>query len=115
MAGRRAEARAAYERIPKNDQRTLRITLAYARHAANAGDAKLALSMLKAHFERTKSDGHPVARALQDQIEAGERPELLITHARPKGWPKLSTAWARRSPGEGGSASAPSTCSSRSI
>ena len=35
--------------------------------------------MLKAHFERTKSDGHPVARALQEQIEAGERPELLIT------------------------------------
>ena len=40
---------------------------------------KLALSMLKAHFERTKSDGHPVARALQEQIEAGERPELLVT------------------------------------
>ena len=78
-AGRRAEARAAYERIPKNDQRTLRITLAFARHAANSGDAKLALSLLKAHFERTKNDGHPVARALQDQIEAGERPELLVS------------------------------------
>ena len=58
----RAEARAAYERIPKNDQRTLRIALAYATHAANGGDPKLALSVLKAHFERTKSDGHPVAR-----------------------------------------------------
>ena len=78
QAGRRAEARAAYERIPKNDQRTLRITLAYARHAANGGDAKLALSLLKAHFERTKSEGHPVARALQEQIEAGERPDLLV-------------------------------------
>ena len=77
-AGRRTEARTAYDRIPKNDQRTLRITLAYARHAANAGDPKLALSLLKAHFEKTKSDGHPVARALQDQIEAGERPDLLV-------------------------------------
>ena len=78
QAGRRAEARAAYERIPKNDQRTLRMTLAYARHAANAGDPKLALSVLKAHVERVKSEGHPIARALQEQIEAGERPELLI-------------------------------------
>jgi len=77
-AGRRVEARAAYDRIPKNDQRTLRITLAYARHAANAGDPKLALSVLKAHFEKTKSEGHPVARALQDQIEAGDRPDLLV-------------------------------------
>jgi len=79
QAGRSAEARAAYERIPKNDQGTLRITLAYAQHAAHAGDAKLALSVLKAHFEKTKNDGHPVARALQEQIEAGRRPELLIT------------------------------------
>jgi tetratricopeptide (TPR) repeat protein len=79
QAGKSAEARAAYERIPKNDQRTLRITLAFARHAAHGGDTKLALSVLKAHFEKTKSDGHPVARALQEQIEAGSRPQLLIT------------------------------------
>src|SRR5262249_4366294 len=78
QAGRRAEARAAYERIPKNDQRTLRITLAYAQSAAHGGDAKLALSALKAHFEKAKSDGHPVARALQEKIEAGERPPLLV-------------------------------------
>ena len=78
QAGRRAEARAAYDRIPKNDQRTLRVALAYARHAASAGDAKLALSVLKANADRTKNDGHPVARVLLEQIEAGERPELLI-------------------------------------
>src|SRR6201999_2601925 len=47
QAGRRAEARAAYERIPKNDQRTLRISLAYARHAANASEPKLAQTILK--------------------------------------------------------------------
>ena len=78
QAGRRAEARAAYERIPKNDQRTLRVTLAYAQHAASAGDPKLALSILKAHAEKTKTDGHPLVRALQERIEAGERPGLLI-------------------------------------
>ena len=79
QAGRTSEARAAYERIPKNDQRTLRITLAYARSAGHVGDQKLALSLLKAHFERTKNDGHPSARALQEQIEAGERTPLLIS------------------------------------
>jgi len=81
QAGRTAEARAAYERIPKNDQRSLRITLAFAQHAAHTGDTRLALSMLKAHFEKSKSEGHPVARALQERIEAGERPELLISSA----------------------------------
>jgi tetratricopeptide (TPR) repeat protein len=79
QAGRRGEARAAYERISKNDQRTLRVTLAYARHAANAGDTKLAQSVLKAHFDRAKGEGHPVAKALQAQIDNGERPELLVT------------------------------------
>jgi len=79
QAGRRADARAAYERMPKNDQRTLRVALAYARHAANAGDPKLGLGVLKAHFERANNnEGHPVARALRDQIEAGEKPELLV-------------------------------------
>ena len=79
QAGRRTEARAAFERIPKNDQRTLRIALAFTRHAANAGDIKFAQSILKAHFERSKSEGHPMARALEAQIEGGQRPELLIT------------------------------------
>jgi tetratricopeptide (TPR) repeat protein len=78
QAGRHGEARAAFERMPKNDQRTLRVSLAYARSAANAGDGKLALSVLKAHAERLKSEGHPIARALQEQIEAGDRPGLLI-------------------------------------
>jgi len=40
---------------------------------------KLAQTILKAHFDRAKSDGHPVARALEVQIEAGQRPELLVT------------------------------------
>jgi tetratricopeptide (TPR) repeat protein len=78
VGGRRAEARAAYERIPANDQRTLRITLAFARHAANAGDGKLAQRALKAHFDKAKGDGHPEARALQNQIDAGTQVPLLV-------------------------------------
>jgi tetratricopeptide (TPR) repeat protein len=80
LAGRTSEARASYSRIAKNDQRILRVALAYARHAANAGDTKLAQSILNAHFERAKSgDGHPYARALLGEIEAGMRPPLLIS------------------------------------
>ncbi|HEY1245557.1 MAG TPA: tetratricopeptide repeat protein [Hyphomicrobiaceae bacterium] len=79
LAGRTAEARASYSRISKNDQRILRVALAYARHAANSGDPKLAQSILKAHFERAKGEGHPYARALRAEIEAGRRPSLLIT------------------------------------
>jgi tetratricopeptide (TPR) repeat protein len=78
VAGRPAEARAAYERIAKNDQRALRITLAFAGSAGHAGDAKLAQSILNAHLERAKGEGHPNARALLAQIEAGQRPELLV-------------------------------------
>ena len=78
QAGRRSEARTAYERMSKNDQRTLRVALAYARSVASAGDARQATNVLKAHAERTKNDGHPMARALQEQIDAGTRPELLV-------------------------------------
>lgn len=78
VAGRTADARAAYERIAKNDQRTLRISLAYASHAGHAGDAKLAQNIINAHLERTKSEGHPSIRALLGQIEAGKRPDLLV-------------------------------------
>jgi tetratricopeptide (TPR) repeat protein len=78
VSGRRGDARAAYERIPANDQRTLRITLAFARHAANGGDGKLAQRILKAHFDKAKADGHPEAKALQEQIEAGAEVPLLV-------------------------------------
>ena len=82
QAGRRAEARAAYERIPKNDQRTLRITLAYARHAANAGDAKLALSVLKAHFEQHQ-ERRPSRCAGAAGADRGRRARRTCSSPRP--------------------------------
>ncbi|HWB45164.1 MAG TPA: tetratricopeptide repeat protein [Hyphomicrobiaceae bacterium] len=79
VAGRPAEARATFERIPKNDLRTLRVVLAYAAHAANAGDTKLAQSILKTYLDRSKGDGHPYALALQEQLDSGVKPPLLIS------------------------------------
>lgn len=80
VGGRSADARTSYERISKADQRTLRIALAFARHAAHAGDARLAQSLLNAYIDRTKGEPHPYARALLDEVEAGKRPQLLIAY-----------------------------------
>jgi tetratricopeptide (TPR) repeat protein len=79
VAGRTAEARSSYERMPKNEQRSLRVTLAYASHAANAGDARLARSILNAYLERTKGEGHLYARALLQDVAAGKRPQLIVS------------------------------------
>ena len=50
------EARAAFEKVFKQDARTLRTTLAYAHHAAAFGDTKLAKTILNATFEQAAED-----------------------------------------------------------
>jgi tetratricopeptide (TPR) repeat protein len=81
VAGRTAEARAAYGRIWKTDQRVVRIALAYARHAIHAGDGKLAQSVMSTHIEATKGYRHPYALALQEEIEAKRPLPLLVASA----------------------------------
>lgn len=77
-AGRHKIARAALSDAFKSRHRTLRIAEAYARHAGNAGDMKLAKQILKQHIG--SSMGHPIARALLANIEAGEKPSLLVAN-----------------------------------
>jgi tetratricopeptide (TPR) repeat protein len=81
IADRRSEARQAYERTFKLDSRTPRIVLAYAQHAAHAGDAKLARSIVKEHLEKVAGDGHPAVRALRDKLQATDKLPLLIDNA----------------------------------
>jgi tetratricopeptide (TPR) repeat protein len=76
--GRFHEARAAFEKVFKQDNKTLRTALAYAHSAANAGDTTLAKSILKEHLDRQQGDGHPLARDLRDRIAAGDRVGLLV-------------------------------------
>ncbi len=76
--GRKVEARQAYERLFKADSRTPRTAMAYAQHAANAGDAKLAKAILKEHIDKSGGDGHPMVKALRDRLNAGEPVPLLI-------------------------------------
>jgi tetratricopeptide (TPR) repeat protein len=82
LSGRRSEARQNYERLFKTDPRTPRTALAYARQAAHSGDTKLARSVLKEHLDKATTEGHPMARALREQLNAGgARIPLLIASA----------------------------------
>lgn len=81
LSGRRSEARQNYERMFKTDPRTPRTALAYARHAAHSGDLKLAKSVLKEHLDKSVTEGHPMARALRDQLTAAAGVPLLIESA----------------------------------
>jgi tetratricopeptide (TPR) repeat protein len=76
--GRRQEARALYERAFRSDPKSLRVTMAYAQHAAASGDAKLARSILDEYAKRSANGPHPVARALGEKLKAGEKVGLLI-------------------------------------
>lgn len=78
MAGRQADARIAYQRVFKQDSRTLRTTMAYARHAAHAGDRKLAMSVLREYDRRSSTDPHPLSEELAKQIEGTKPVDLLI-------------------------------------
>lgn len=78
MAGRTSEARSSYQRVFKQDSRTLRTTLAYARHAAHAGDRKLARSILREYDRRSTTDTHPLSAELMDEIQSKKPVALLI-------------------------------------
>jgi tetratricopeptide (TPR) repeat protein len=78
-AGRKGEAKTAFDKVFKQDSRTLRTALAYARSAANAGDSKTARTVLKEHLDKSQGEGHPLARDLQQQIQSGAKVPLLVS------------------------------------
>lgn len=79
LAGRKAEARTAFERVYAQDGRTLRTALAYARHEAFAGDRKKALAIINEQIQRSQSDGHPLLRSLKDAIQSGRQVGPIVT------------------------------------
>jgi tetratricopeptide (TPR) repeat protein len=81
IAGRRNDARAAYERVYSQDARTLRTALAFARHAAYTGDIKRALSIVNEHIEKSQGDGHPLLRSLKAAIESGRKIDPIVSTA----------------------------------
>jgi tetratricopeptide (TPR) repeat protein len=79
VLGRTSEARAAYEHSMRQDATTLRIALAYARHAARNGDLKLANQILDQQTDRNQSEPHILVRDLREQIGPDKKTQLLVT------------------------------------
>jgi tetratricopeptide (TPR) repeat protein len=80
VAGRRSEARAAYDAIYDQDTRTLRTALSFARHVAHAGDRKRALAIVDEHIQKSQGDGHPLLRALKASIQSGRKIDLVVSN-----------------------------------
>jgi tetratricopeptide (TPR) repeat protein len=79
IAGKKQESKEAYERSFKQESPTLRIPLAYARHAANDGDVKLAKTILEGQTDKSQDEPHVLVRQLRDEIDSGKKVPLLIT------------------------------------
>ena len=79
VAGKRDIAAESLAVAFKKNPGTLRVSEAYARHAMNSNNRKLALQILKTHIGKTA--GHPLSRALLDDINAGQVPPLLVVSA----------------------------------
>lgn len=75
VAGRHQLARQSYVQAFKRNPTTLRVADAFARHAVNANDPKLAAATIKTHM--AKAAPHPLSEALLAEIESGKTPPLL--------------------------------------
>ncbi|HVQ11486.1 MAG TPA: tetratricopeptide repeat protein, partial [Methyloceanibacter sp.] len=76
LAGKHDVARQAFAQAFKKNPSTLRVAEAYARHALNNNNRRLARQTLTTHI--AKSSGHPLSEALLAEIEEGKTPPLLI-------------------------------------
>jgi tetratricopeptide (TPR) repeat protein len=76
LAGQHDVARQAFAQAFKKNPSTLRVADAYARHAVNNNNRRLARQTLKTHI--AKSSAHPLSEALLAEIEEGKNPPLLI-------------------------------------
>ena len=79
MSGRKPEARTAFEKMFRQDSRTLRTSLAYAQHAANGNDMKLAKQVLKDQFDKSQGEPHPLAKDLRARLDGKAKIPLLVT------------------------------------
>ena len=82
LSGRRKTAEAAFRRVFKQEPASLRVTLAYARHAAHAGNYKRAAAILKKHMKHANAVGRIVANALLRKVQNKEKISLLVKTPR---------------------------------
>ena len=81
--------------VRQDNTRTLRTSLAYARHATHAGDRKLAATILKEQVDKSQGDGHPLIRSLSEAIQSGDKVGLMVSTPQ-RAWRRFSMASARR-------------------
>ena len=79
LSDKKSEARTAYERMFRQDSRTLRTALAYAQHAAHYGDEKLARTILKEQIDKSQGDAHPLAKDLRARVEGSQKVPFMVT------------------------------------
>ncbi|MEQ1653238.1 MAG: tetratricopeptide repeat protein [Hyphomicrobium sp.] len=79
LAGRKSDARTAFEKMFRQDSRTLRTSLAYAQHAAHYGDMKLAKQVLKDQLDKSQGEPHPLAKDLRDRLDGKGKVPFLVT------------------------------------
>ncbi len=101
IIGKKDVARTAFQRMFKQDSRTLRTALAYSRHAAHYGDYKLANTVLNGQFEKSQGEPHPLAKDLRDQINKKKKIALLVNSA-PEGLAEVFYGLGEALTGEGG-------------
>jgi tetratricopeptide (TPR) repeat protein len=81
IAGRKAVSRTAFEKMFRQDGRTLRTSLAYANHALVYGEYKLARQIISQQLEKSQGEPHPLAIDTQQRIDRGGKGQLMITTA----------------------------------
>ena len=79
LAGRVDIARDSFSRAFKKNKRTRRIAEAYARHASQAGDNKLAIKILRSHVASAST--HPVTESILAELAAGKQQAFLVDNA----------------------------------
>ena len=80
LAGRHEEAGKDFASAFGKNPRSSRLAEAYARHAANAGDMKLAKEILDTHL--SKVSGGLITKSLKAQLDRGETPDLMVRNPK---------------------------------
>lgn len=101
IAGRKAIANTTFEKMFRQDSRTLRTALAYAQHAAHYGDFKLAKQIMREQLSKTQGDPHPLAKEMMERINKREKTPLLIATPS-EGMAELFYGLGEALTGEGG-------------
>jgi tetratricopeptide (TPR) repeat protein len=76
LAKQRRTAVSLYKQLHKAHPKNVRVSAAYARHAAHWGDTKLAKQILAPHLEPAQPN--PLIKSLADDIDAGKKPDLTV-------------------------------------